>query len=58
MGGAPRQGSRDAEGKLEERKDLSCSLSKEELRWRRVWGFLLEKIECKMRPSCQHPEHH
>lgn len=43
----PREGSRDAEGKLKERKDLSCSLSKEELRWGRVWGFLLEKIECE-----------
>lgn len=55
---SPRQGSRDAEGKLEERKDLLWSLSKEELRWGRVWGFLLEKMECEMRPSCQPPERH
>lgn len=40
------------------RKDLAWSLSKEELRWGRVWGFLLEKIECEMRSTCQPPERH
>lgn len=43
---APRQGSRDVQGMLEERQDLSCSLSKKMMRWGRVWGFPLEESKC------------